>query len=103
MFVFVAFAWIFFRAQNYENLKSFMTILFNGGFHTTMTQLFAQLGPMTFLYCWLAVGLLAISYLTPPDCQFKSLQGKFFFTIACATAIVFLGMPSGGEFIYFQF
>ena len=103
VFVFIAFAWIFFRAQSYENLKAFMTILFSGGFHTTMTQLFAQQGPMTFLYCWISVGLLALSYLTPIDCQFKTIKGKFLFTIACAAAIVFMGMPSGGEFIYFQF
>ena len=102
-FIFVVFAWIFFRARGFDNLAVFMKTLFTGGFKITTTGLFASLGPMTFLYCWMAVGLLALSYLTPVDCRFKRLGGKFLFTLACAAAIVVIGMPSGGEFIYFQF
>lgn len=103
VFVFVTLAWIIFRARGFDNLKGFWVTLCLGGFKLTPTVIFASLGPMTFLYCWIAIGLLALSYLCPPDCRFKSLTGRYLFTIACSAAIVFIGMPSGGEFIYFQF
>ena len=99
----VVFAWIFFRAGTFGKARAFFSVLAEGRFASSLMALCAGLGPMVFGFCWLAVGLLGLSYLTPPDCRMKTATGKTLFCIACVLAIVFLGRPSGGEFIYFQF
>lgn len=99
----VIFAWIFFRAGDFTNLVKYMNVLFSTRFKTSLMQLCAANGPMTFAYCLAAVFLLGISYCCPRDFAFKTLKSRFFFTIACVAAIAFMGMPGGGEFIYFQF
>lgn len=99
----VAFAWIFFRARSFSELKSYLSVLFGCKFKTTLMGLCAAQGPMTFAVCWVAAGLLVLSYAAPRDCAFKTRSGRLLFTVGCIAAIAFLGMPSGGEFIYFQF
>jgi len=99
----VAFAWIFFRASTFEDLAKYMNVLFSGKFASSMMGLCAGQGPMVFAMCIIAIVLLALSYCCPRDYSFKTLTGRFMFTVACAAAIAFIGMPSGGEFIYFQF
>ena len=99
----VVFAWIFFRAHSFVELKSYLSVLFSCKFKTTMMGLCAAQGPMTFAVCCIAAGLLVLSYSAPRDCAFKGQRSRLMFTIGCIAAIVFLGMPSGGEFIYFQF
>ena len=69
----------------------------------SLMALCAGLGPMKFAYCILAAALFSASALCPKECAFSSLRSRFIFTIACAAAIIFIGMPSGGEFIYFKF
>lgn len=99
----VVFAWIFFRAHSLANLKEYLTALFTGGFNTTLLGLCASRGPMTFAACLIASGLIGFSYLGPRDCLYKTFRARFLFVVACIASIVFLGMPAGGEFIYFQF
>ena len=99
----VAFAWIFFRAGDFTGLAKYMNVLFSAHFKTSMMQLCAANGPMVFVFCMVAVALLAVSYCCPRDFEFKTVKARFGFTIACVAAIVFMGMPGGGEFIYFQF
>ena len=50
-----------------------------------------------------AVALLAVSYLFPADCKIKTMRYQILFAILFILSIIFFGMPSGGEFIYFQF
>lgn len=99
----VVFAWIFFRAGSFELLARYMKVLFSCQFKTSMMALCAAMGPMTFAFCWIAVGLLAASYLMPRDCQFKTLKARVGYIVCCVVAIVWFAAPSGGEFIYFQF
>ncbi len=99
----VIFAWIFFRAKDWAQLTDYLSVLFSGKFETTLMGLCAGTGPMAFLFCWLAIGLLGLSYLTPVDCRIRSTWGKLLFCSIGIAAIVFLGRPSGDEFIYFQF
>jgi len=68
-----------------------------------MMALCAGQGPMVLAACLLAIGLLGVSYLCPRDMNFKASKSKMIFSVCCIAAIMFLGMPSGGEFIYFQF
>ena len=99
----VVFAWIFFRAGSFGQLTRYLKVLFSFKLKTTPMALFAAMGPMTFLFCWIAVGLLAASYLTPRDCRFKTLRARLCYIVCCMVAIVWFAAPSGGEFIYFQF
>ncbi len=99
----VIFAWIFFRAENFTQLSAYLKTLFSFNFSTTLMALCASCGPMAFGFCWVAIGLLALSYLAPRDCRIKSPIGSLVYCAIGILAIVFLGCPSGGEFIYFQF
>lgn len=99
----VVFAWIFFRAGTLDNAVVYLNALFRCQFKSTLMALCAGTGPMHFAFCGIAVLLLASSYLLPRDCRMVSLKGRMLFSVSCIAAIVFLGMPSGGEFIYFRF
>ena len=102
-FLGVTFAWIFFRAHTFAELKAFLSVLFGAHWQFSMMRLCAGLGPMLFLAACLSVVALSMSYLMPRDCSFKTVRAKFLFTLACAAMVIFFGVPSGGEFIYFQF
>lgn len=99
----VIFAWIFFRAGTFEKASIYLKSLFRCKFDTSLMALCAGIGPVQFGFCLIASLLLILSYLCPRDCKFNKISSRFSFTIACIAAIVFIGMPSGGEFIYFRF
>lgn len=99
----VSFAWIFFRAGTLGNATIFLKALLKCKFKTSLMALCAGLGPVQFVFCVIAAGLFVASALCPRDCLFKCVGSRFLFVIFCAAAIVFIGMPSGGEFIYFRF
>lgn len=99
----VALAWILFRAGSLDKAISYLKALFACNFKTTLMALCAGQGPMTFLFCCIAATLLLLSYVALRDCRFKTMHGRFLFVSLCVAAIVFCGMLSGGEFIYFQF
>ena len=99
----VTVAWVFFRAQNWAELTGVLGKLCSVPRVGSLMALCAGQGPMTFAACWLSVGLLAASYLAPRDCTFRTLRGALGFCGLYLLAIVFLGAPAGGEFIYFQF
>ena len=99
----VVFAWIFFRAGTIDNAAVFLKALFRCRFDTSLMALCAALGPVQFGFCLIAAFLFVSSVFCPRDCGFKSVTAKYIFTLACAAAIIFIGMPSGGEFIYFRF
>lgn len=99
----VIFAWIFFRAGTMGNAIYFLRALFRCKFETSLMALCAGLGPLQFGLCVIAAGLFTLSAFFPRDCGFASTGSRFVFIVLCITAIVFIGMPSGGEFIYFRF
>jgi D-alanyl-lipoteichoic acid acyltransferase DltB (MBOAT superfamily) len=99
----VIFAWLLFRAQDFGQFKLFVRTMVYGDYTPSLMALCAGMGPLHFLFCWIAVGLLAVSYLFPADCKIKKMPLQLLFAILFILAIIFFGMPSGGEFIYFQF
>lgn len=99
----VAFAWIFFRAGTIDRAIGFLKALFRCKFETSLMALCAGLGPVQFGFCIIAASIFVTSVFCPHDCGFKGLRAKYLFTLACVAAIIFIGMPSGGEFIYFRF
>lgn len=99
----VVFAWIFFRAGTVENAFTYIKAMFRCRFSTSLMALCAGIGPVKFGFCLVACLLFAASAFCPPECRFKHLKARFAFVAACSAAIIFIGMPSGGEFIYFRF
>ena len=99
----VVLAWIFFRASSFENLRTYLKVLFSCKLGTSSMALFAALGPITFMFSLVAVGLLFLSYAFPRDCRFASNRARVLYILGCIMAIVLFAGPSGGEFIYFQF
>ncbi len=99
----VIFAWIFFRATSLTHANEYITQMVTGGYSLSLTQLCAGAGIVAFLLKFMVIGMLFGTYLMPNDCKFKSYWGHFLFTSFCILSIVFIGAPSGGEFIYFQF
>lgn len=99
----VVLAWVLFRAGTLDKASIYLKAMFACNFKTTLMSLCAGQGPMTFLFCCIAASLLLLSYVVPRDCKFTSWRSQFGFISLCIGAIVFFGMPSGGEFIYFQF
>ena len=99
----VVFAWIFFRSGTVDNAIVFLKALFRCRFETSLMALCAGVGPVHFCFCIVAAHLFVLSVFCPRDCRFRTLKSRYLFIVACVAAIVFLGMPSGGEFIYFRF
>ena len=51
----------------------------------------------------LAVGLLLLSYVAPRDCAFRTTKASVTYILVVSFVTIFFAVPSGGEFIYFQF
>lgn len=101
--VFIVFAWIFFRAGSVEDAVAFLSAMFTGVFLVSAGAIFAGIGATIFAFSIFAFCLLVLSYCMPRDCAFKHDFARIMFIAGCAMAIVFLGDPAGGEFIYFKF
>lgn len=99
----VVFAWIFFRAGTIDKAIGFLKALMRCRFETSLMALCAGLGPVQFGFCLIAAALFVASAFCPRDCGLNGIKAKYLFTLACIAAIIFIGMPSGGEFIYFRF
>lgn len=99
----VIFAWLFFRADSFGQVVQYLGSICEGQWFVSFADLRTGLGPMYFASAVGAVLALALSYLAPRDCHFKSDLGKFLFCTACILVVIFLGAPTEGMFIYFQF
>lgn len=99
----VTFAWLFFRAGTLSSCREFLCALFKFDFDCSLYSLCGGYSLIKFGLCGVAIFLLALSYLTPKDCEFRSTWGRCIFMSFCVFFIVFLGMPTGGEFIYTRF
>ena len=99
----VAFAWILFRSgtlsKSIEYIKSI--ICFHGEW--TLSSVLGGESLINMAFCFMAILGLSLSYVCPPDCKFKTIKHSLIFTCVCILSVVFLGMPVGGEFIYFKF
>ena len=99
----VVFAWIFFRAGTIEGALGYLKALCRCKWDTSLMAWCAGLGPLQFGFCIVVATLFVLSTFCPRDCGFVTTWAKFVFSILCIVTIVFIGMPSGGEFIYFKF
>ena len=99
----VTFAWIFFRAHTFVEMKAFLSVLFGAHWQFSMMNIYVGRGAIYFSLCLFNILCLALSYLIPRDCDIKIVKGRFVFTLVCFVLVFILGITSSGEFIYFQF
>ena len=99
----VAVAWIPFRSGTLSKSIDFLRSLlcFHGDW--TVSSVFGGASMINISFCCIAILGLGLSYLCPRDCNFRTTTQSFIFSCGCVMLIVFLGMPVGGEFIYFKF
>lgn len=100
IFVIVTFAWIFFRAENFNKAYLVIHKLFEGSFKWNLVQVSAEKGPMGLLMDFFVIGLLLLSYRLPKDLKVKN---DFLFLFIFTFLIIILGKNGASEFIYFQF
>ena len=96
-------AWMLFRARTFADLMVCLRRIADCEFFGSMMATCAGLGPMVLLFCFLAVGLLLLSYVAPRDCVFRTTKARVAYILAFSFVTIFFAVPSGGEFIYFQF
>ena len=72
-------------------------------FWGSMMATCAGMGPVLLLFCFLSVGLLLLSYVVPRDCAFRTRRARVAYILVVSLVTIFFAVPSGGEFIYFQF
>lgn len=100
VFVLVTFAWIFFRAENFDKAMAMIHKLTSCQFSFNLTQLSAEKGPFNLLLSFFVIGLLGLSYRLPANLK---LRNNLAFLVITTVIIIILGKNEGAEFIYFQF
>jgi len=100
VFILVTFAWIFFRAENFQKASQMIHKLCEMNFSKNMTQLSAEKGPFNLLLSFVFIGVLFLSYRLPKSMKLKH---NVLFLFATILLIIILGKDAKSEFIYFQF
>jgi D-alanyl-lipoteichoic acid acyltransferase DltB (MBOAT superfamily) len=100
VFSLVSFAWIFFRAQNFDQAIKVLHKIIHFEWPDNLAQLSAYEGPFNLFLCFLGIFVLLATRSLPQKLEKK---GSLAFAVACSLAIFFLGTNGTNEFIYFQF
>ncbi len=103
-FLLVAFAWIFFRANNVSDAFVIVSKIF-----TDFGQLHQPSGKTFFIYSFAALAILIFKD-TKDHCMWninfmhsQSIAIRYIFTVALTAYILLFGAFTSGQFIYFQF
>lgn len=102
VYLLVSFAWIFFRASTVDEAFQVISNLAVFDFSLNLTQICAEKGPLNLLLCFLAIGLLFLSYLLPLNLDISYRRNIVLLTIS-VLLIITLGTNEESQFIYFQF
>lgn len=102
VYLLVSFAWIFFRANTVDEAFQVISNLAAFDFSLNLTQICAEKGPLNLLLCFLAIGLLFLSYLLPLNLNISYRRNIVLLTISILL-IITLGTNEESQFIYFQF
>ena len=100
VFLLVTFAWIFFRAENFDKAMAIIHKLLAFDFTFNLYQVSAERGPLNLLMTFFVIGLLGLSYVLPANLKLKR---NLLFQILTIFLIIILSKNAGTEFIYFQF
>lgn len=100
LWFFLAFSWVFFRAENLYKVKQVYSKIFEFDFSLNFVQLFAAQGPLKFVLIFFTLALFYLLSLVS-----KKLPGKYnvLFTFLLVFIIIILGENATSQFIYFQF
>lgn len=103
VYVFVTFAWIFFRANNLNHAIYYIKEILLFDFTLNTTLISAGNGPLNLLISLSVIFLLYLSYLLPKDLTFKRNSSYLTFNVITILLIFIIGINGKAEFIYFQF
>lgn len=103
IFSLVSFLWIFFRSNDLEMAFSYCSKLFEFDFNFNLNILSVFKGPFNLILSVILIFILLLSYLLPDDLKFKNMRNSLYFNVLSTLLILFLGISSEKEFIYFQF
>ena len=96
-FLFVSFAWVFFRAESFGKVKLIFETLFSFHLDFNLTQLSAEKGPLNLLLSFFVIGLFYFI-----NKLYKS-KWAFMFSLVTFFLIIILSKDGSQTFIYFQF
>jgi D-alanyl-lipoteichoic acid acyltransferase DltB (MBOAT superfamily) len=100
VFLLVTFAWIFFRAENFQQAMAVIKNILDFNFTFNITQLSAEKGPLNLILSFFSIFLLiTISMPKNVNNNYKMLS----FLLLITFLILILGKNETAEFIYFQF
>jgi alginate O-acetyltransferase complex protein AlgI len=100
VFIAVTFAWIFFRAKNFDEAMQVINKLGAMDFSVNITQLSAEKGPLNLVTSCLVILMLILSIRLPHNFKLKY---NVAFAALIISLIIILGKDDTGAFIYFQF
>lgn len=100
VFMLVTFAWIFFRAENFQKASAIINKITKLDFKFNLVQLTAGKGPFSLLLDFAVIVLLFLSYKLPVKLTTKQ---SLVFVITITILIIILGENATQDFIYFQF
>ena len=103
VFVLVTFAWVFFRAENFDKAYAMIAKICEGDFSYNLPQICAEKGPLNLLLSFGAILLLLFTYKLPAHLTFEKQKTSVIFLSIFIFIILILGKDVGAEFIYFQF
>ena len=99
----VTFAWIFFRANSFNQAIVYINKIIEFDFSLNLVQVSAEKGPLNLLISMLVIIMLYFSYLLPKNMSFKKVSYHIVFNVITILIIFLIGINGKAEFIYFQF
>ena len=103
VYSFVTFAWIFFRADSFNQAILYIHKIVEFDFSLNLVQISAQKGLLNLAISLFVIILLYLSYLLPKNLSFKKISSHLLFNIIMILIIILIGVHGKTEFIYFQF
>lgn len=103
VYLFVTFAWIFFRADSFSQAVKYIDKIIELDFSLNLVQISAEKGPLNLAISILVIALLYLSYLLPNNLSFKKKSSHITFNVITILLIFLIGINGKAEFIYFQF
>ena len=100
VFCLVSFAWIFFRAPNFQSASMAIHKLVCCDFSLNMVKICVENGPLNLGLDFVVILLLGLSYYLPANLKLKH---NLLFISVLTFLIILLGKNGLTEFIYFQF
>ena len=99
----VTFAWIFFRANSFNQAIEYINKIIDFDFSLNLVQVSAEKGPLNLAISISVIVLLYLSYLLPKNLSFKRDFSHITFNLITILIIFLIGTNGKAEFIYFQF